>query len=340
MNGTSDNGANVSLTPGQLPPMASTVEDELHSRPEAADVLRAVYAEWLERRGIDPLTTPHLTMGRREFDLFRNAPPDYRNYARDIYGIPRVDQNDCQYALVEIEPDDPNLSPIPELMVVDEQDFGTTIDLETISRDFHNPDSSPDNPLTPESGGAYKTVNIESNLSEARGGLQTFAAELMKGETTDVLNSHYGDIGVRAGGLASGQKDAFVWTTSPFTKSVQLTIAFPRTYDSVCVVRGQRQEAANGKPGMAQIVDPTVVLKIEGENLRELQRVYQKLYHEPYFALTEEQRRARDEIFNNYLADQISQEAHKNRAAEQARQDDERRRRQQPQLRAREIPRR
>jgi len=142
---------------------------------------------------------------------------------------------------------------------------------------------------------------------------------------------------VRAGGLASGQKDAYVWTTSPFAKSIELTIAFPSQYDSVCVVRGQRREPANGKAGMAQIDDPTVVLKVEGENLRELQRLYQGLYHEPDFALTEEQRRGRDELFNDYLAHQISSETRSNRNREQAREDDARRMRQ-PQLRAREIP--
>lgn len=88
---------------------------------------------------------------------------------------------------------------------------------------------------------------------------------------------------------------------------------------------------------MAQIDDPTVVLKVEGENLRELQRLYQGLYHEPDFALTEEQRRGRDELFNDYLAHQISSETRSNRNREQAREDDARRMRQ-PQLRAREIP--
>ncbi len=156
----------------------------------------------------------------------------------------------------------------------------------------------------------------------------------MRGITADPLSSHYGDIGVRAGGLADGQKDAYVWTTSPFTRSVELTLAFPSVYDSVCIVRGQRREAPNGKAAMAQIVDPTEVLKIEGENLRELQQVYRGLYQERDFALTEEQRRERDEVFNDYLAHRISHEASNNRVTEQARQDDENRR-QQPQLRAR-----
>ena len=72
---------------------------------------------------------------------------------------------------------------------------------------------------------------------------------------------------------------------------------------------------------MAQIIDPTVVLRIEGENLRELKRIYLALYHEPDFALTEMQKQARDETFNDYLIRQVSHEATSNRA----REDDERR---------------
>ncbi|HKR82310.1 MAG TPA: hypothetical protein VJR27_04925 [Candidatus Saccharimonadales bacterium] len=322
--------------PDQLPPFEGNLDDEaLRTNREEAEDLRAAYGGWLERRGIDPASTPHLTMGRREFDLFRNAPQSYQDYTRELYGIPGDDQANCQYALVEIGSDDPNPPHDPVLTMVTEADFGTTIDREVIDKDFQTPDQGPHNPEMPNrSGGALKTVDIANTLATSAQGLETFTAELMNGKTTDPLSSHYGDIGVRAGGLASGQKDAYVWTASPFAKSVELTLAFPSQYDSVCVVRGQRREAANGKAGMAQIDDPTEVLKIEGENLRELQRIYQDLYHEPDFALTEEQRRGRDELFNDYLAHKISREARNNRDQEQARQDYH-----QPQLRAREIPR-
>jgi hypothetical protein len=339
MTETSDGGATGSPIPEQLLPEGNQ-DEGLRASWAALEGLSAAYGGWLERRGIDPANTPHFTMGRREFDLFRNAPPNYHGYVLDRYQVPQDDQANCQYAFVEIEPDDSSLPPNLELITITEADFGTTTDLETIAYDFQSPDLDPQGPQLPDlSGGALKTVNIANTLATSSEELQTFAAELMRGTTVDPLSSHYGDIGVRAGGLAPGQKDAFVWTTSPFAKSVELTIAFPSQYDSVCVVRGQRREAANGKAGMAQIVDPEVVLKIEGENLRELQRMYQQLYYEPDFALTEEQRRSRDGLFNNYLARQISEEASNNRTIEQARQDDEYRRRQQP-LRTREIPRR
>lgn len=279
-------------------------------------------------------------MNRREFDLFRNVPTDYINYTRQLYNIARSDQDVCLYAFVDIRPDDatlPTLPTQPELMMVDEVDFGKVISTLEIAMDFQAPDSDPDAPLAPE-GGAYATVNIANALAASSGGLQTTVEELMRDQTIDPLSSHYGDIGVRAGGLSQGQKDAYVWTAAPFTNSVALTIAFPSQYNSVCVVRGQKREASNGKAGMAQIVDPEVVLMIEGKNLIDLQRVYQDLYHVPYFALTEEQRRKRDVLFNDHLAQLISNEASKNRATEQARQASERHR-QQPQLREREIPR-
>lgn len=334
MSEASDSGVAGSPIPEQLLPLGGA----LRASWEAAEGLRGAYRGWLERRGIDPASTPHLTMGRREFDLFRNAPPNYLGYVLDRCEIPQVDQANCQYALVEIESDDSSLPHNLELVTVTEADFGTTTDFETIAKDFQSPNSDPQDPQMPDlSSGALKTVNIANTLTTSSEGLQTFATELMRGATVDPLSGHYGDIGIRAGGLVPGQKDAYVWTSSPFTKSVELTIAFPSQYDSVCIVRGQRREAANGKAGMAQIIDPAIVLKVEGENLRELQRVYQGLYREPDFALTEEQRRERDELFNNYLAYQISHEASKNRATEQARQDDEYRHTRQQPLRAREI---
>lgn len=159
----------------------------------------------------------------------------------------------------------------------------------------------------------------------------------MEGQTVDPFSTAYGDIGVRAGGLAPGQKDAYVWTGSAITKSVELTIAFPGQYDSVCVVSGHRREAANGKAGMAQIDNPVEVLKIEGQTLEHLQDTYRRLYHEPDFALTEQQRLERDELFNDHVVSLISQTARENKA----REDYERRAQyaRQPKLRAREIPR-
>ncbi|QQS19897.1 hypothetical protein IPL85_00320 [Candidatus Saccharibacteria bacterium] len=327
-------------TPEHLTPLgAGNLGDQkLHEGQEAAEALTAAYRGWLERRGIDPTSIPHFTMRQREFDLFRNVPPNYIGDTRELYHIPRDDQDGCQYALVDIEPDDPNLPPKPLLVTVDEVDFGTVMDREQIDSDFQNPDPDPNNPLTPKSGGAYRTVNIAETISTSTQGLQTFAVELMRGKTVDPLTSHYGDIGVRAGGLAADQQDAYVWTTSPFARSVELTVAFPSQYDSVCIVRGQRCEAANGKAGMAQIVNPEVVFKIDGENLRKLQLVYKSLYLEPDFALTEVQRRERDELFNNHLANQISHQASNNRARKQEEEQHARRRRQQP-LRALQIPR-
>jgi len=311
-------------------------DQELHRGQEAAEGLKEAQEAWLERRGVDPASIPRLTMGQREFKLFRNVPSTYLDYTTDLYEIPQDDQVGAQYALVAIKPDDPNLPHEHKLTIVTEADFGTTIDRERIDMDFQIPDPGPDSPLMPESGGAYKTVNIADTLVTSAQGLRTLTEGLMRGITTDPLSDHYGDIGVRAGGLAPGQQDAYVWTYLPFFNAVALTMAFPGKYDSVCVVRGQRREAANGKAGMAQIVDPEVVLRVEGENLRELQRIYQELYHnKPDFALTEEQSRGRDELFNDYLAHQISSEARSNRA----RKDDEYRTQQPPQLRAREIPR-
>lgn|SRR6266568_3650252 len=131
-------------------------------------------------------------MDRRAFDVFRNAPPDYVGYVKKIYNVSTDDQDGAQYALVEIEPDDPNMSHDPALTIVTEADFGTTIDREVIDKDFQISDSGPDNPLMPESGGTYKTVDIANTLAGSGQGLQTFAAELMKGTTVDPLSSHYG----------------------------------------------------------------------------------------------------------------------------------------------------
>jgi hypothetical protein len=291
-------------------------EESLHTSLPSPEAQISAYAGWLERRGIDPAGIPHLTMRPQEFTDFRNVLPDQMNYTRRAYGIPEDDQDNCQYALINIEPDDPNQAHAPILTVVNDADFGTMIDDETIDADFQQLDRGPQAPdLT---GGALKTVEISDALHSTGQGLQAFAQRLMKGNATDPFSSQYGDIGVRAGGVAPGQKDAFVWTVSPITKSVELTLAFPSQYDSVCVVRGQRREAINGKPAMAQIDNPVEVLKIEGENLRELQSLYKNLYSEPDFALTEVQRQKRDELFNDTVMSLISDEASENRSTQEA----------------------
>jgi hypothetical protein len=277
-------------------------------------------------------------MGQREFDLFRNAPRGYQDYAKQLYGIPEGDQTDCQYALIDKVPDDPNLPSDSELLVLTEVDFGTPIDRKVIDADFQSSDMNPDGPRTPESGGAYATVDIEDTLIKSRQGLSTFAEKLMEGKTVDPLSSHYGDIGIRAGGLRPGQEDAYVWKVSPFKKAVELSLAFPERYGEISIVRGEKREAANGKTTMAQIVKPTEVLKIEGERLKELQQEYRDVYYQQDFALTEQQKRARDELFESYLVDQISAQASKNRTAAQAQQDSERMR-PQPQQQARPTPR-
>lgn len=290
---------------------------------------------------------PRITITERELKLFGIVASDSSNTssliqrAKELCGIPSDDQYAPPYALVDIESGDSKLPNEPLLMIITEADFGTTIDPEIIAKDFPNPGSSPDNPLMPESG-AYATVDIGPTLYTSGQGLQAFAAELMRGRTANPFSRDYednGDIGVRAGGLAPGQKDAYVWSVAPIARSVQLTLNDPTRYDSVCVVRGQKREAPNGKASMAQIVDPTVVFTIEGEDLKKLQKIYTDLYHEPNFALTEEQGRQRDELFNNYLVGLISHEVRNNKAREQAQRDDERARlaRQQP-LRARERP--
>ena len=74
---------------------------------------------------------------------------------------------------------------------------------------------------------------------------------------------------------------------------------------------------------MAQILNPEVVMKIEGEDLARLQSIYRMLYAQPNYALSEDQRRQRDQIFNDLLVHLISTRAYKNRGM----QERERRRR-------------
>jgi hypothetical protein len=192
-------------------------EESLHTSLPSPEAQISAYAGWLERRGIDPAGIPHLTMRPQEFTDFRNVLPDQMNYTRRAYGIPEDDQDNCQYALINIEPDDPNQAHAPILTVVNDADFGTTIDSETIDADFQQPDRGPQAPdLT---GGALKTVEISDALHSTGQGLQAFAQRLMKGNATDPFSSQYGDIGVRAGGVAPGQKDAFVRLCSTRSKA-------------------------------------------------------------------------------------------------------------------------
>lgn len=308
---------------------------------DTATALRAAHEGWLKRRGFDPKdpkSVPRLTLGEREYDLFRNAPADYLGYARETYGIPQDDQDNSPYALVDRKFDDPNRPADPKLMIVNDVDFGTTIDDAVIAKDFQNGDPDSGGPSTPESpNDAYKTVDITDTLVKSSRELKTFAKDLMGKKTEDPFSNARGDIGVRAGDLFPGQKDAYIWTGNSITKSVELTLAFPKQYGSVCVVRGQMREAANGKAGMAQIDNPEVVLKVEGDALKNLQDTYRRLYHEPGFALTEQQRSERDKLFNDHVENMISQTARENREREEYER--QMQYAQQPRLRAREIPR-
>lgn len=287
-----------------------------------------------------PESIPRITMKEREFGLFKivgidsSTTPSIFERARDICGISRDDQYAPKYALVDIESGDLRLPNEPLLVDIAEADFGTTIDADLDDKYLQNPDSDPDSPLTPESGGRYRTVDIaeDGTLDRSEYGLQKFATELMKGRTTNPLSeiSYW----MRAGDIATGQKDAYVWENNkPFASAVELTIAFPGQYDSVCAVAGDRQDAANGKPGMAQIKDPAVILKIEGEHLRRLQEIYKDLYRVPDFALTEAQRSARDEQFNFHTFGLIYEATSENQARESAEAYPVQ---QQPPLRARE----
>ena len=91
---------------------------------------------------------------------------------------------------------------------------------------------------------------------------------------------------------------------------------------------------------MAQIENPVETLRIDGENLRELQEIYKTLYLQPSFALTKEQRLAREGLLNIYLVNLITEATSKNYAEavrqEQAKAAD-RRRRAQP-LQERRLP--
>lgn len=341
MTETIKNIISVDQIPEQLPPTGDTVQDAApHERQFTVEELRPVYEEWLEMHGIKPTSTPYINMTRQEYVLFGRPKDNDFVGTREKYDIPGDDQNDCQTVMIEIQSEDSNMSNDLTLVDVTDRDFGTRIGLRRIARDFQTPDTGPSGPVLPELPGvaAYRTIDIADAIAISAQGLQGFAVEVMSGKTEDPFSSLNGQVGVRAGGIAFGQKDAYVWTDSPFARSVELTIAFPSQYDSVCVVSGLRKEAGNGKPGMAQIVNPREELKIEGKNLIALQKVYQELYAQPDFAVTEEQRRTRNKIFNDYLKEQISTAASSNLASEEDEYDDYGYGGQQPQLRERELP--
>lgn len=292
--------------------------------------------ERLESQGLAPGDMPRVAMNEREFELFKNAGVDSDTaslvqQAREFYGVPQGDQLEPQYALIDIESDDPNQPNQPLLVVMNEADFGTVIDRERIDKDFQSP--TPDSPLMPDTD-TYRTVDISKTLTDAWYDLKAFAAELMKGKTENPLSGR--NFWLRAGDLMDGQKDAYIWDNSKaLAGAVELTINNPHQYKSVCAVVGERQDPRNGKPTMAQVMNPEAIFKIEGENLKLLQDIYRRLYHEPDFALTPEQKSRRDEVFNGYLVHLTSEEASKNKSRED---DENRRRSQQLQTRARPLP--
>lgn len=298
--------------------------------PETAVYLRAAQEAWLERRDIEPV---RLQMSKPAWDVFRNAPPEYVGYVKQSYGISEADQENAQYALIDLVPDEPDLPHDSRLAMLTEVDFGTAIDATEIAKDFETPDSDPNGPLPSE--GALHVVDIGEDIARSRERLRSFSRELMRGKTVDPFNTLSGDIAVRAGELAPGQKDAYVWRAgaNPLTESVALTVAFPSQYKSVCVISGEMRDAPNGKPRMAQMINPKEVLRIEGENLKRLQGIYRKLYEQPDFALTERQRAERDELFNDHVTNMISESTRENSAYESAS------RQAAPQMMARELPR-
>ncbi len=308
---------------------------------------------WLDSQGIDPGSLPHVPMtSERELGLLQiigredSGTPSLVEVARDLCGVPRDDQNDQyapQYALIEIESGDPNLPNESLLVDFTERQFGTVINVNEDAQYFSNP--GPDGPLTPESGGTYVTVDLEENgtFDRADQWLNTFTKEFVGEGTVDPFTGIEGDIRVRAGGIGADQKDAYVWENGrPFTSAVELTIAFPSQYNSVCIVVGDRRDPGNGKAGMAQVfarageTEVAVILKIEGNDLTRLKQAYHELYGVPDFALSEAQRRRRDEQFNSIIQ-RISAAARRNRTREI---DKAQRRsaRSRPKLREHEIP--
>lgn len=287
-----------------------------------------------EELGVEPQGAPHITMTERERNLFsvvgmaRGGYPSLVEHVRSLYGI-TPDQQDDQfapkYALIDVVSDDPSIPNESLLVDITEKDFGTVIEVELDKTYPQADDADPDSPLAPKSGNAYMTIDISDAISDSTVELRGFAHQLMDRQTANPLEGRFW---VRAGDVATGKSDAFVWENGrPFASAAALTMAFPSQYGSICVVVGERQDPANGKPGMAQIHNPEVVLKIEGENLALLKKIYGRLYAQPDFALTTEQRQQRDKVFNDYIVLFISDVVENNRAREQARRYDEERRR-------------
>lgn len=330
-----------------IPPEAQYIAVEVvpddANRPRATELVAVgkedfgtmVDAGRLENHDAKPEDIPRITMTERELGLFSMAglndgsPSFLIKHARELCGIrdPRNDQYAPKYALVDVVSDGPNQSTEPVLVTLSEQDFGTTIDRETIDKDNaylnHEPDLDPDSPRTP---GTYHTVDIGHTLTDSYYDLKGVASKLVGGKTESPLR---GEFYFRAGGVGPNQKDAYVWTgPNAFRKAVDLTFVAPGQYDKVIAVVGDKKDAGNGKAGMAQIMaregedHVAVVFTIEGENLKRLQDVYRDLYHEPDYALTSEQRLRRDEVFNN-LVGFMAAAADEN----QTRKDDEERRR-------------
>jgi len=300
---------------------------ESNKQQETLEKKRKACLDWLEKREIDSSSVPIIDMNQREFDLFRNFPTnpkEYGDYIRKIYEIPSGDQQDCRYIIAIISPIGSSLPAKLELVDVTEVDFGTTIAVDSEDKEFTKPirPKKPDGPTL--SAVEYATTDISEALRDAHGRLIEFVENLMHNQTADPFSEENGDIGIRAGGLITDQKDAYIWDSyDRIAASVVLTINFPRQYNCVSIIKGQKVEAGNGKAGMAQILNPEVVMKIEGEDLARLQSIYRMLYAQPNYALSEDQRRQRDQIFNDLLVHLISTRAYKNRGM----QERERRRR-------------
>lgn len=291
-----------------LPVGEQTPEEWVQERWSDAEALGGAYTTWLERRGINPAELPHFTMDRAEFNTFRNAPLEDIYDVRDAYGITLPQQ----YAWVSETPAREDLPAEPNLVRVTESDFGTVISPAVIAQDFQSPEADAPDPAGPLDG-TYITVDIGKAIGKSYAKLDDFAEVLMRGVTEDPLRGRDGtDIGIRAGEPRPGQNDTYVWEGKEFTRSMELTMAFPRIYTSICIVEGTRREAPNDKPTMAQIVNPTTRLVIEGYDLKALQAIYQELYHVPDFALKSDQKEERDQQFNTYLKRLLSEKAERN----------------------------
>lgn len=282
---------------------------------EDAEEIRQAFPLWLEQHGVDPDVVTHHFMKKEEFELFSMAGigSDDRSFdidkTRRNYGI-SLDQ---KYAWVDVEPINEELPIKPLLVDISDDDFGTVVGPVPVYVDQFEPDTDPNSPVGPDRlDGTFMAVDIFETISSSYGSLDFLAENIMEQVKVDPFDTTYGNIGVRAGDISVDQNDAFIWTASPITNSVAVTLLGDTKYDSICVVRGQKRDASNGKSGMAQIVNPEVVLKIEGENLKKLQEIYKKLYSQPDYAISEDQKSQRDALFNNTFIKQISEAAKTN----------------------------